>query len=125
MQLTHTPAEKRDNDLIEKKREKFKIFSKTLNDHLQGKEYICGDHFSAADCVVNNSCYFFVLMFLINRNNFLTKQIGYNVWWASIINKGELLEDYPDIRAYKERMCSRDAWKKVFCRATKPSGGSI
>ena len=52
-------------------------------------------------------------------------KIGYNVWWASIINKGVLIEDYPEIRAYRDRICEREAWKHVFSRTPKPSGGSL
>lgn len=63
MQLTHTPAEKRDNDLIAKKREKFQVFTKTLNDHLKGKEWLCGNTFTAADCVV---IFFFLFISILN-----------------------------------------------------------
>merc|ERR1712130_92167 len=102
MQLTHTPEEKRNETLIKTQREKFTIFATTLNKHLEGRQWICGDHFTVADCV-----------------------IGYDVWWASIIKKGELIADYPEIVAYQERLCARDAWKVAFSRAPKPSGGSL
>ena len=52
MQLTHTPEEKRNEALIKTQREKFAIFATTLNKHLEGRQWICGDHFTVADCVV-------------------------------------------------------------------------
>ena len=54
MQLTHTPEDKRDNALIEDKKKRFAIFADTLNKHLTGKQWICGNHFTTADCVVSN-----------------------------------------------------------------------
>jgi glutathione S-transferase len=52
MQLTHTPEERRDEALISKQRKRFTTFARTLNAHLEGKQWICGDHFTVADCVV-------------------------------------------------------------------------
>lgn len=102
MQLTHVPEEKRNNSLVDSMRRKFtisaNILSNTLNDHL----YVCGDKFTAADCV-----------------------IGYNVWWASVIQQGSLLEDYPVLKSYLKRLEKRPAFVKTFSGYRKESGGSL
>ncbi|XP_070579603.1 glutathione S-transferase GstA-like [Ptychodera flava] len=86
MQLTHTPEEQRDQALIERQHNKFAVIAKHLNTVLQNRTWICGDRFTAADCV-----------------------IGYDVWWASFIKKGELLRDYPALVAYADRVRARPA----------------
>lgn len=102
MQLTHTPDEQRNHTLVENMRRKFTISANVLSNVLSDQPYICGDKFTAADCV-----------------------IGYNVWWASVIQKGSLLEDYPVLRQYLARLSSRPAFQKTFSGYKKPSGGSL
>ena len=104
MQLTHTPEEKRNHSQVDSLRRKFTICANVLSNHLADREYICGDKFTAADCVV-----------------------GFNVWWASMIQGGALLEDYPILRDYLERIKARPNFQKTFVgkKKVKPSGGSI
>lgn len=104
MQLTHTPESKRDTALVETKMKQFHICAGTLSTHLTNKRFICGDKFTAADCV-----------------------IAYNVWWASVIQQGALLQDYQILRQYLERVMLRPAFQKTFKgkKPVKPSGGSL
>ena len=104
MQLTHTPDNQRDKNLVETKMKQFRICADTLSSHLQNHSYVCGANFTAADCV-----------------------IAYNVWWASVIQQGVLLEDYPVLRQYLDRVMSRPAFQRTFKgkKPVKPSGGSL
>lgn len=102
MQLTHTPEDQRNNSLVDNMHRKFTICANVLSNVLSDQPYICGDKFTAADCV-----------------------IGYNVWWASVIQNGSLLEDYPVLRSYLERLKKRPGFEKTFSGFKKPSGGSI
>ena len=47
--------------------------------------------FTAADCVV-----------------------GFTLWWAYTIENGQLLEGYPNILSYLQRLRSRPAFKRTF-----------
>lgn len=47
--------------------------------------------FSAADCV-----------------------LGYNIWWASVIKDGFLLENYPELLSYLCRLKMRPAFKQTW-----------
>ena len=91
MQLTHTPEDKRNQPLVDSMLRKFSICAKVLSQHLSDKQYICGDKFTAADCVV-----------------------GFNVWWASVVQDRALLEDYPGLRDYLERLKARPAFRSTF-----------
>lgn len=104
MQLTHTPEEKRNQALVDSMMRKFNISANVLSNHLSGKQYICGERFTAADCV-----------------------IGYNIWWASVIQQGMLLQEFPVLLEYLERLKQRPAFEKVFKghKPVKPSGGSL
>lgn len=104
MQLTHTPEEQRDKQLVESKLKDFKIIATILSKHFETNQYVCGDQFTTADCV-----------------------LGYNVWWASVIRKGGFLKDYPVLVAYLERLKERAAFDTTFVgkRPIKPSGGSL
>ena len=104
MQLTHTPADKRNTVLVDTITRKFHICANVLSSHLSGQLYVCGDKFTAADCVV-----------------------GFNVWWASVIDSGALLRDYPVLRDYLARLKSRPAFEETLRgkRPVKPSGGSL
>ena len=91
LQLTHTPENKRDQALIDSMIRKFSICANVLSQHLSDKQYICGDKFTAADCVV-----------------------GFCVWWASVVQGRSLLEDYPALRAYLDRLKARPAFRETF-----------
>ncbi|XP_071953025.1 glutathione S-transferase GstA-like isoform X2 [Antedon mediterranea] len=102
MQLTHTPEDQRDNVLVDKMMAKFKEIATYLSTVLEKRQYICGDRFTTADCV-----------------------LGYNMWWASVIRSGAILQEYPVLVEYVERIKEREGFKKVFIRKPKPSGGSL
>ena len=104
MQLTHTPEEERDQKLVQAKLEHFKIIASVLSEHFQKNQFVCGEQFTAADCV-----------------------IGYNVWWASVIKKGEFLNEYPVLVSYLQRLKDRPSFEHTFVgkRPIKPSGGSL
>lgn len=104
MQLTHTQPNKRNTALVETMQRKFHICANVLSNHLSGQQFVCGDKFTAADCVV-----------------------GFNVWWASVIDNGSLLEDYPVLRDYLARLKARPAFEQTMRgkRPVKPSGGSL
>ena len=104
MQLTHTPANQRNNGLVDTMTRKFHICANVLSSQLSGKQFVCGDKFTAADCVV-----------------------GFNVWWASVIDGATLLEEYPVLRDYLARLKARPAFEATLKgkRPVKPSGGSL
>ena len=104
MQLTHTPVNQRNTALVDTMMRKFHICANVLSSHLSGQRYVCGEKFTAADCVV-----------------------GFNVWWASVIGGGVLLEDYPVLRDYLARLKNRPAFEKTMKgkKPVKPSGGSL
>ncbi len=104
MQLTHTPEEKRNQSLVETCQRKFAISANILSSLLADRQFVCGDKFTAADCVV-----------------------AYNVWWASVIQGGALLQEYPVLLEYLERMKARPAFEKTMKgkKPVKPSGGSL
>ena len=104
MQLTHTPENQRDNDLVKTKMDQFHIVATHLAGRLSQHQYICGDHITAADCV-----------------------LGYNIWWAGVIQGGEILKKYPVLEEYVERLKARQAFQEAFkgIKPVKPSGGSL
>ena len=104
MQLTHTPEKQRDNELVKKKMEQFDILATHLSDRLSYHQFICGDRITTADCV-----------------------LGYNMWWASVIQGGELLKKYPALQGYVDRLKERTTFQETFkgVKPVKPSGGSL
>ena len=104
MQLTHIPTNQRNTALVDTMMRKFHICANVLSNHLSGQQYVCGDKFTAADCVV-----------------------GFNIWWASVIEGGVLLEDYPVLRDYLARLKARPAFEEIMKgrKPVKPSGGSL
>ena len=104
MQLTHTSDDKRNTTLVDSMMRKFAICANVISNLLSDRKYICGEKFTAADCV-----------------------IGYNIWWASVIQGGVLLEDYPVLKEYLQRLKERESFEKTFVgqRPVKPSGGSL
>ena len=104
MQLTHTPDDQRDLKLVDTQLRNFKIVATVLSKHFETNKYVCGDLFTSADCV-----------------------LGYNIWWASVIKKGEFLNEYPVLVSYLQRLKERSAFEKTFVgkRPIKPSGGSL
>lgn len=95
MQLTHTPEEKRNQSHVDTLRRKFSICCNVISSLLSDRLYVCGAKFTAADCVV-----------------------GYNVWWASAINNGELLKEFPVLVQYLERLKQRPAFQQCMRRKT-------
>lgn len=102
MQLTHTPEDQRNQPLVDSMRRKFTICANVLSSALGDRPYVCGDKFTAADCV-----------------------IGYDVWWASVIQGGSLLDDYPVLKTYLNRLQNRPAFGETFSGFRKASGGSL
>ena len=104
MQLTHTPEDQLNQALVDSLMRKFSICASVVASFLSDKQYICGDKFTAVDCV-----------------------IGYNIWWASVIQGGVLLQDYPVLKEYLTRLKSRPAFEATFVgkKPVKPSGGSL
>ena len=91
LQLTHTPEDKHNQVLVDSMMRKFSICANVLSQHLSDKKYICGDKFTAADCV-----------------------IGFNMWWASVIKGGAMLEKYPGLKDYLDRLKGRPCFRKTF-----------
>ena len=91
LQLTHTPEEQRDDALINQLKMEFDIICKYLSQHLMGQSYACGNQFTAADCM-----------------------LGYNIWWATLLQEGTFLQEYPVLDAYLNRLKTRPAFKDTF-----------
>lgn len=91
IQWTFTAQEDQDEDLIDKMLLKFQTFAKYLSLHLEGREFVCGNKLTAADCV-----------------------LGYNIWWANAMRDGALLEHYPVILDYYSRLTRHSAFQRVF-----------
>lgn len=102
MQLTHTPEDQRNHVMVDSMRRKFTICANVLSSILSERNYVCGDKFTAVDCC-----------------------IGYNVWWASVIQNGGLLADHPVLRSYLDRLQKRPAFQNTFSGFRKSSGGSL
>ena len=104
MQLTHTPEDQRDDELVKNKMDQFHIAATYLSAQLSQNQFICGNRMTAADCV-----------------------LGYNIWWAGVIQGGELLKKYPVLEGYVERLKERPAFQEAFkgIKPVKPSGGSL
>ncbi|ABB12668.1 glutathione S-transferase family protein [Burkholderia lata] len=75
------PPEKRSPADIELAREDFKTMAAILDKHLEGREFIVGDTLTVADCVT-----------------------AYLIDWAGECN---LIESFPQLRAYLERLYAR------------------
>jgi glutathione S-transferase len=76
------PEGKRQASDIEIARGEFAAMAQVLEAQLQGRTYICGDDFSAADCVT-----------------------AYLLDWA---NENNMLEGLPNLQAYLARCYARD-----------------
>ncbi|WP_272545056.1 glutathione S-transferase family protein [Burkholderia cepacia] len=75
------PPEKRSPADIELAREDFRAMAAILDKHLEGREFIVGDTLTVADCVT-----------------------AYLIDWAGECN---LIESFPQLRAYLERLYAR------------------
>ncbi|KVA58112.1 glutathione S-transferase [Burkholderia cepacia] len=75
------PPEKRSPADIELAREDFRTMAAILDKHLEGREFIVGDTLTVADCVT-----------------------AYLIDWAGECN---LIESFPQLRAYLERLYAR------------------
>jgi len=95
-QLVDTPPHDRDSDKLDLALKGFDAFSRALSETLDKRCYICGDKFTAADCV-----------------------LGFTLWWAYTIEGGALLQEYPVLMNYLQRLKSRRAFQKTFgCEET-------
>jgi glutathione S-transferase len=89
--LMHTrflPEAERSAAVVEKSRQRFKAIAPIFQDRLQGREYVAGNKFTAADVLV-----------------------GGMLAMANMLN---LLDDFPGLKAYVGRMMGRPAAKKAF-----------
>ncbi|WP_175890635.1 glutathione S-transferase family protein [Burkholderia cepacia] len=75
------PPEKRSSADIELARDDFRTMAAILDKHLEGREFIVGDTLTVADCVT-----------------------AYLIDWAGECN---LIESFPQLRAYLERLYAR------------------
>ncbi|KAL4239232.1 hypothetical protein ACF0H5_000049 [Mactra antiquata] len=91
IQWNYTDIKEQDTELINKMVLKFQSFCKYFSKVMDGRDYICGDRLTAADCV-----------------------LGYNIWWAKQIKNGVLLNDFPVILKYYERLSRRSSFQRVF-----------
>ncbi|WP_334042755.1 glutathione S-transferase family protein [Burkholderia ambifaria] len=87
------PPEKRSPADIELAREDFKAMAVILDKHLEGREFIVGDTLTVADCVT-----------------------AYLIDWASECN---LIEPFPQLRAYLERLYARPKAPQRIAEARK------
>lgn len=85
------PADKRDPKVAEAARETFALHAHHLTGLLGKHPYLLGDEFSAADVI-----------------------LGYALQWASSMG---LLESFPVLGAYLERLRARPAFQKVWPKA--------
>lgn len=67
--------------------------------------------FEDARAQKKNQLFFFKF---INRFTAADCVLGYNVWWANVMQGGQLLKNHPVTRSYLERLSERDAFKKTF-----------
>ncbi len=89
--LQHTrflPEADRSPAVIEKSSKRFKTVASVIQDRMQGREYIVGNRFTAADIVLGG---------VVNFGNMLG-QLG----------------DHPGLQAYAKRLMERPAAKKAF-----------
>jgi glutathione S-transferase len=87
------PPEKRSPADIELAREDFNAMAVILDKHLEGREFIVGDTLTVADCVT-----------------------AYLIDWASECN---LIEPFPQLRAYLERLYARPKAPQRIAEARK------
>ena len=87
------PPEKRSPADIELAREDFATMAAILDTHLEGREFIVGDTLTVADCVT-----------------------AYLIDWASECN---LIEPFPQLRAYLERLYARPKAPQRIAEARK------
>ncbi|XP_046360937.2 uncharacterized protein LOC124138370 [Haliotis rufescens] len=68
-------------DKVKKMRDRFNACLDFITRRLEGRQFICGDKFTAADCV-----------------------LGYVTFYATVLKDGELLANHPTIREYRDRL---------------------
>ncbi|KAL8587528.1 hypothetical protein ACOMHN_000934 [Nucella lapillus] len=90
-QWMFTPEALRDQEVIAKAKALVDQCLDRLDTALQGRTFILGEQFSAADCVV-----------------------GYSVLWASVLNKQLLLEGRPNLLAYLSTIMTRPALQQAL-----------
>lgn len=87
MHARFLPEDKRDPKVLEAAREKAKVVSRILTGALSGKEFIVGDHFTAADVL-----------------------LGAALSWGHFFG---LSEGFPEIQSYVARMTARPAFQRA------------
>lgn len=81
------PEEQRSAKVAEEGRKRFKEVATVLTKALEGKQYLLGDHFTAADVM-----------------------IGSTIGWASFMG---LLEGFPVLQQYVQRLMQRPAYQRA------------
>ncbi len=81
------PAEKRVARLVEEGQKKLHECLKVLHVALQGKEYLVGNQFSAADIMIVGA-----------------------LTWAAMLGA---MKEFPELQAYADRCVSRPAYKRA------------
>lgn len=82
----------RDELTLESALRGFHAFARAVNDTLSVTNYLCGNRFTAADCV-----------------------LGFTLFCANTVDGGRLLNGYPAISTYLCRLHSRPAFQRTFC----------
>lgn len=94
--LLHGPSaeakkSEEDEKKLEKAKQKFSKLLKSLDDHLEGKEYIAGGIFTIADLLV-----------------------AYDLFWARFLDAdGSLFKPFDRVNAYVDAMLARDGFKNA------------
>ncbi|XP_067673362.1 inactive glutathione S-transferase D3-like [Haliotis asinina] len=74
-----------------KMRDKLNTCLDYLSTRLEGRDFLCGDKLTAADCV-----------------------LGYDIYIYAVLRDGELLQNHPRIRKYYDRLKSRSAFQETI-----------
>ncbi|KAK7113013.1 hypothetical protein V1264_012380 [Littorina saxatilis] len=94
------PKDKQDPEAIAKAKAVVDVCLDRMENILKDKPYILGQELTVADCI-----------------------LGFNIWWAAFpeMNNGSLLEGYPNVKAYLERVKARPALKATLDMAKASS----
>jgi len=92
-QIVELPEAQRNKAALNSALQGFNAFARALSETLSRSRYLCGNTFTAADCV-----------------------LGFTLWWAYTIEEGKLLGDYPALRDYLLLLQSRPAFERTFGR---------
>ncbi|KAK7113014.1 glutathione S-transferase GstA-like [Littorina saxatilis] len=94
------PKDKQDPDVFAKAKAVVDVGLVRMENTLKDRPYILGQELTVADCI-----------------------LGFNIWWAAFpeMNNGSLLEGYPNVKAYLERVKARPALKATLDMAKASS----